>query len=151
MKSIGNSETYLKSLQTYQESVEKLQKLTRKVVDRLQKDRSIAKTITIQVRYNDFNQINRSYTLEHHTNSFLDILAVVEKLYDENHAERPVRLLGVSITGLMDEKEKIDQISIYDITENLSKEEHVLKVIHGINDFYGQSLLKKGISKKEID
>lgn len=149
MKSIGNSETYLKNLQTYQECIEKLQKLTKKVVERLNKDKSIAKTITIQVRYNDFNQINRSYTLEHHTNSYLDILTIVERLYDENHTERPVRLLGVSVTGLMDEKERIDQISIYDLSENLTKEEHVLKVIHGINDFYGQDLLKKGTSKNK--
>ncbi|MCF7925599.1 MAG: DNA polymerase IV, partial [Candidatus Izimaplasma sp.] len=38
MKSIGNSQTYMKNLQVYQEIIDKLQQLTRKVVNRLQND-----------------------------------------------------------------------------------------------------------------
>jgi DNA polymerase-4 len=145
MKSIGHSETYLKNLQTYQACMDHLYQLTKKVVKRLEKDQSIAKTVTIQVRYNDFNQITRSHTLEHHTNLFYDIYAVVERLYDENHTERPVRLLGVSVSGLIDASERIDQLSIYDVNEALTKEEHVRKVISGINALYGQDLLHKGV------
>jgi DNA polymerase-4 len=76
---------------------------------------------------------------------FYDIYAVVERLYDENHTERPVRLLGVSVSGLIDASERIDQLSIYDVNEELTKEEHVRKVISGINALYGQDLLHKGV------
>lgn len=149
MKSIGHSETYLKNLQTYQACMDHLYQLTKKVVKRLEKDQSIAKTVTIQVRYSDFNQITRSYTLEHHTNLFYDLYAVVERLYDENHTERPVRLLGVSVSGLIDASERIDQLSIYDVSDDLTKEEHVRKVISGINALYGQDLLHKGFQDSD--
>ena len=73
MKSIGNSQTYLEDLREDSDILEKFTSLTRKVVNRLQDDGSVARTITIQIRYNDFTQINRSISLEHHTDNFFDI------------------------------------------------------------------------------
>ncbi|MCF7925592.1 MAG: hypothetical protein K9L26_03565, partial [Candidatus Izimaplasma sp.] len=134
-----------------QEIIDKLQQLTRKVVNRLQNDLSVAKTIMIQVRYYDFTQITRSYTLERHSDNFYDIYAVVERLYDENQTDKPVRLLGVSVSNLMDAKDHIEQLSIYDLNKDLTKDEQVLKIIHSINDTYGQELIHKGSRRKNTD
>ena len=147
MKSIGNSQTYSTDLQTYQEIIEKLSHLTRKVVNRLQDDGSVAKTINIQVRYPDFSQINRSYTLESYTNNYFDVYNVVERLYDENQSDLPVRLLGVSVSNMIPESEHVEQMTIYDIEKNLPKEEKVLKIINSINNVYGQKIIKKGTKK----
>jgi DNA polymerase-4 len=147
MKSIGNSNTYSNDLFEYQDIIEKLQELTRKVTNRLQEDDSVAKTISIQVRYHDFTQINRSFTLEYHTDRFLDIYEVVERLYDENQDEKPIRLLGVSVSNLIESKDNIKQISIYEIDENTPKEEAVKNVLDSINNAYGQKIIHKGSKK----
>ena len=62
MKSIGTSSTYLSDIYEYQVALTNLSNLSKKVTNRLIKDESVTKTISIQVRYNDFSQINRSYT-----------------------------------------------------------------------------------------
>ncbi|QMS85690.1 DNA polymerase IV [Candidatus Xianfuyuplasma coldseepsis] len=147
MKSIGNSQTYAQDLYEYQDIIGKLTDLTRKVVQRLQADESVAKTITIQVRYNDFTQINRSLTREHHTDSFYEILAIVERLYDENQSDKPIRLLGVSVSNLIDSEHFFRQLNIFQMTDITKKDEAVIRVLDDINEAYGQKIIKKGAKK----
>ena len=147
MKSIGNSSTYSNDLYEYQDILEKFQALTRNVTRRLQEDESVARTISIQVRYNDFTQINRSFTREYHTDNFFEIYQIVETLYDENQSDKPIRLLGVSVSNLIESKDNIRQISIYEIDDNTPKEEAVLNVLDSINNAYGQKIIQKGSKK----
>ena len=144
MKSIGNSSTYLNDLYEYQEILEKLSALARKVTSRVQDDNSACKTISIQVRYNDFTQINRSYTVDYHTDNFFEIYEVVERLYDNNQSDKPIRLLGVSTSNLIESKNNIRQLNIFKIDEYTPKEEAVKKLLDTINDEYGQKIIKKG-------
>lgn len=148
MKSIGNSSTYSQDVYEYADAIEKITALTRKVVDRLDKDNSVAKTISIQVRYNDFTQINRSNTLEYHTDNFYEIYEVVERLFDANQSEKPIRLLGVSVSNLVDSDSSFRQLSIFKIPENAVKEEGVIKLLESINLNYDKKLIGKGINKK---
>lgn len=147
MKSIGNSQTYSTDLYEYSDIVDRFTALTRKVVHRLQEDGSVAKTITIQVRYNDFTQINRSLTLEHHTDNFYDIYAVVERLYDENQAEKPIRLLGVSVTNLTEADGYFRQLNLFKMKDITDKDEAVVKMLNQINEAYGQTIIKRGAKK----
>jgi len=147
MKSIGNSQTYAQDVLIYQDVIEHLTALTRKVVKRLQDDGSACKTITIQVRYNDFTQINRSFTREHHTDNFFDIYQTVERLYDENQSDKPIRLLGVSVSNLIDASDFFAQIDIFEIQNMSEKDEAVDKMLEDINRAYGQKIIKKGAKK----
>jgi len=147
MKSIGNSSTYKQDLYEYQDILEKLTALTRKVTNRLQNDDSICKTISIQVRYNDFTQINRSYTQEFYTDNFFEIYQTVERLYDENIADKPIRLLGVSVSNIKDNSNNVRQINIFQIDDITPKEEAVVKILNSINQAYGQKIIKKGAKK----
>ncbi len=148
MKSIGNSSTYLQDVFEYSDAIMKLQSLTRKVVERLQKDNSVAKTISIQVRYNDFTQINRSNTTEYHTENFYEIYEVVERLFDENQSDKPIRLLGVSVSNLKDSDSNFRQLNIFQIPKNAVKEEGVMRLLDSINENYGETLIKKGVKKR---
>lgn len=147
MKSIGNSSTYLQDVFEYNDAIVKIQSLARKVVERLQKDNSVAKTISIQVRYNDFTQINRSSTLEYHTDNFYEIYEVVERLFDDNQSDKPIRLLGVSVSNLKDSEQNFRQLNIFSIPKNAVKEEGVMRLLDSINDNYGETLIKKGVKK----
>ena len=147
MKSIGNSSTYLQDVFEYPDAIQKLQKLTKKVVERVQNDNSVAKTISIQVRYNDFTQINRSFTLEYHTDNFYEIYEVVERLFDDNQSDKPIRLLGVSASNLKDSTSNFRQLNIFNIPKNAVKEEGVMRLLDSINENYGETLIKKGVKK----
>jgi len=147
MKSIGNSSTYQQDLYEYQDILEKLTTLSRKVTKRLQDDNSVAKTISIQVRYNDFTQINRSFTSDFYTDNFFEIYEVVERLYDDNQGDKPVRLLGVSVSNLIESKNNIKQLNIFKTDEYAPKEEAVKNLIDSINNAYGQKIIKKGSKK----
>ena len=110
-------------------------------------DESVTKTISIQVRYNDFTQINRSFTLDFYTDNFYEIYKVVERLFDDNQSDLPIRLLGVSLSNLIPSENNVKQINIFDVPKEATKEETVLKLINSINDTYGNKLIKKGIKK----
>ena len=147
MKSIGNSSTYSQDLYEYQEILEKLTSLTRKVATRLQDDNSVCKTISIQVRYNDFTQINRSFTSDYHTDNFFEMYEIVERLYDDNQSDKPIRLLGVSVSNLIESKDNIRQLNIFKVDEYTEKEEAVKNLLDSINNAYGQKIIKKGSKK----
>ena len=149
MKSIGNSQTFESDLYEYQEALLKLVDLTRKVVNRLIKDESITKTISIQVRYNNFKQITRSKTLEFYTDNYFEIYEVVEKLFDDNQSELPIRLLGVSVSNLKSNDNNFRQINIFDVSKTATKEEKVLHILNAINNVYGEPIIKKGIKDKK--
>lgn len=143
-KSIGNSNTYDTDLFDYQDILSKLMELTNKVTKRLIQDESLAKTVSIQVKYSDFTQITRSFTLDFPTDNMLDLYQVVENLYDDNQSERPIRLLGVSVSNLSKNSNKVTQMNLFAIPKEATKEEAVLKLIHNINETYGLKIIKRG-------
>ena len=148
MKSIGTSSTFAQDIYEYAEALEKLTKLTRKVVERVQTDNSVAKTISIQVRYNDFTQINRSKTLEYPTDNFYDLFQLVEMLFEDNQSDKPIRLLGVSATNLTDSDSNFRQLNIFKIPDNVVKQEGVLKVLYSINQNYDDRVIHLGLKNK---
>lgn len=144
MKSIGNSSTYGTNLYEYQDILDKLIKLTKNVAKRVQDDNSVCKTISIQVRYSDFTQINRSFTLDFYTDNFFEIYEVVERLYDDNQSDKPIRLLGVSVANLIDSKNNIRQLNIFKIDEFTPKDKAIRNLLDSINNVYGKRIIKKG-------
>jgi DNA polymerase-4 len=147
MRSIGTSSTYSSDIYEYQKALTNLSKLSQSVTNRLIKDESVTKTISIQVRYNDFTQINRSYTLDFYTDNFYEIYKVVERLFDDNQSDLPIRLLGVSLSNLIASENNIKQINIFDVPKEATKEETVIRLINNINDTYGNKLIKRGTKK----
>jgi len=137
----------LDDLQEYQEVLSKFVQLTRKVVKRLQKDESITKTISIQIKYNDFSQITRSKTLDFYTDNYYEIYKIVEELFDDNQGDKPIRLLGVSFSNLKSNTNNFKQINIFDIPKNKTQNERVNEMLNIINKAYGKNIISKGTKK----
>lgn len=146
-ESIGNSNTYNTDLTDYQEILQNLYKLTKNVVNRLNKAEKMAKTISIQVKYNNFTQITRSKTILQHTDSFLEFYQLVEDLYDENQGDLPIRLLGVSLSNIKAYEKSAIQLNIFDAPKGETKDEKVIRLLSQINDSYGADLISRGIKK----
>lgn len=95
--------------------------------------------VQIQIKYNTFQMITRQMKIEE-TNLTRDIFSTACTLLDNNWDEsKPVRLLGVSLNSL---KMKDMQISL-DI-DGKQKEEKLEMTIDGLNNKFGQDLIKRG-------
>lgn len=70
-----------------------------------EKLKAAGRTITLKVRYDDFETVTRSLTLMDYTNNAKDIAETAVALLKETQAGvRPVRLLGISVSSLNLEK-----------------------------------------------
>ena len=71
------------------------------------KKRSLAaKTVTLKLRDSEFNTITKSVTLRDYFNKKEEILQIAMQLFEEMMDEKPIRLIGLSVSHL----EKTDKI-----------------------------------------
>jgi len=148
-QSIGNSKTYEGYLHEYQEMVQALDKLTKKVISRL-KDQSLAtKTITVQMRTADYVNTSKNFSFPYHTNNYYEIFTEVERLFDELYQEQAVHLLGVSSSNLKHSEDLFKQLNIFEVKSNTKKEDHVNELLTKINEHYKKPLLKRGLKDND--
>jgi DNA polymerase-4 len=106
-KSVGSEETY-------PEDLSDLGTIRTEVADRatecavyLEKHSLFARTVTLKLRYSNFQTITRSETRRPATRSAGEIAARATALLDKTEAgRRPVRLIGVSVHGLAAQAEE---------------------------------------------
>jgi DNA polymerase IV len=102
-KSVGTESTFASDLADPEEISGLLAGMAREDADYLERKGLFARTVTIKVRYGDFTTVTRSDTREPATRD-PEALAVraVTLLARTEAATRPVRLLGVSLHGLVE-------------------------------------------------
>jgi DNA polymerase-4 len=100
-KSIGCEETYAKDLADAETIGREVEALARHAAGILERKQLTARTVTLKVRYGDFETITRSETREPPTRDAGEIAERATALLAKTEAgRRPVRLLGVSLHGL---------------------------------------------------
>ena len=108
-KSIGCEETYAKDLEDLAAIAGEVERLARRTAAILERKGLFARTVTLKLRYADFTTITRSGTEDPATR---DDKAVVSRALDllakTEAGHRPVRLLGVSVHGLLTEPTPLD-------------------------------------------
>ena len=105
-KSIGAETTFSSDIDNPDELIQQLQRLGKEVAQTLQKRFLTAQTMTIKVKYANFEQITRSYSPGTLIESNRDLQKWLPHLLQKTEAgKRPVRLLGVSISGLESARE----------------------------------------------
>ncbi|MFW6019535.1 MAG: DNA polymerase IV [Bacteroidales bacterium] len=99
-KSIGVERTFRDNVINDKQLLDSLYQITELLKERIEKHRKSGKTLTVKLRYSDFSTITRSKTL---SQSF-DIPAIEyyaqELLLENRQQNRPIRLLGLTISNL---------------------------------------------------
>lgn len=113
-KGVGNSTTLSRDVDDIDEIFKVLLRLSEKVGGRLRSGKQKAKTIAVEIKYNDFTKCSRQTTVERATDSGTEIYDIVRVLFQELWNKMPVRLLGVRTANLVEEGEP-EQLSIMDI------------------------------------
>ena len=104
-KSIGAERTFDQDKTTKQDMLAALQPIGQKVFERMEKASSYGKTLTLKVKFSNFEQITRSKTVGHYITSLEEMEELYGELMDGFDAEgSAVRLLGLSVSNLNTEQ-----------------------------------------------
>lgn len=98
-KSVGAERTYSENLIGHGAVLDKLDKIAEVIVKRLKSSKKKGRTITLKVKFSDFQQITRSKTIDHLTDEFDIIFNIVQELVLEEDFKKSVRLLGISLSN----------------------------------------------------
>lgn len=100
-KSLGTENTYSRDLERREAMEEELVKMAHDVAASLEKRDIAGRTVTVKVRYPDFVTVTRSQTLPAPTADAATVARLAVELLGKTDAgERPVRLLGVTVSNL---------------------------------------------------
>ena len=100
-KSIGSETTFQEDLDDIAVMLRKLKGLSEKVFLKLLEKELSARTVTLKVKYNNFDLVTRSMTREHSVKNSDDIMSILNELIQKTEVNlRKVRLLGVSTSNL---------------------------------------------------
>jgi DNA polymerase IV len=102
-RSLGAERTFPRDLAAPSTLIAELYDLGEKVAARLHAAGMRGRTVTLKVRTADFKTVTRSRTLGAPTDHASEIAGTACFLLRETHRGQPVRLLGISVTGLTDE------------------------------------------------
>ena len=99
-KSIGAEDTFPYDLTEVSEMNVELDKLAQTVANRVQSYQLKGRTITLKIKYSDFRQITRNYSVTEAVNDFQTIANAAKKLLLATEPEdKRIRLLGVTLSN----------------------------------------------------
>ena len=101
-KSVGSEETFERDIDSTEEVLRELLRLSDRTAGRLRGKGLCGRTVTIKVRFSNFKTITRSRTHDHELDTPFEIYDVARDLYERLDPDRPrIRLLGVSVSGVI--------------------------------------------------
>ncbi len=105
-KSLAAERTFSENLSSEIFMLEKLEHIAEEVSRRLTKSKVAGKTVTLKIKYSDFTLQTRSKTLPYFVTDKSVILETAKDLLYQEKLKNSVRLLGISMSNLNNEKAK---------------------------------------------
>ncbi|SMO81809.1 DNA polymerase IV [Fodinibius sediminis] len=100
-KSIGKERTFSEDVDDLAWIRNFLSDLSQKVAESMKDKQAAGKTVTLKVRYADFETLTRSTSFNHYINDAEDITrTAIQLLKDTETGSRKVRLLGITLSNL---------------------------------------------------
>ncbi len=110
------------------------------------------RTVSIKIRYPDFRSITRAQTLDGYTSSFEPVFEAVKQLMEHNYKDgTPVRLIGVTVSGLKKDDEIIEQQDLFSDGGAQKKQAALNSVMDKINEKYGGDTVHRARKLTERD
>jgi len=145
-KSIGSSTTLPIDLTEFEECVPIFERLAKKVAARLETKLLAGMTISIQIRYADWQNTTRSRTLQQAVYLEEDITKVALQLFRQHWNDEPIRLLGITAANVIERSEMVKQLT-FDNYEQQEKEYEMDQLMSSLTQRFGDGIIKKGFTK----
>ena len=106
-KSLGSERTFAEDISDQNKLIEFLEKSADKISQKMKNEKFQARTLTLKIKYANFDVITKSKTLNSEFNDYNIIRNYAQELLLENFNEkRKIRLLGISVSNLVWENDK---------------------------------------------
>jgi DNA polymerase-4 len=149
VKSIGAEDTFGQDVTDVEKASAELLRLTVRASRRLRAKGFLCRTVTLKVKYSDFKQITRAESLARPTDEIKVIHTALKNLLPQTAVgRRPVRLLGVSLSGLTVENES-GQYSWLDGMAESSRGRDLDRALDRIAEKYGDRAVVAATLLKE--
>lgn len=109
-KSVGVEETFWDNLLDEEAVFHQLQNISEQLEHRISNKNIKGKTLTLKIKYKDFSVFTRSKTQDFYYENAQDFYETALKLWELRPYDKPIRLLGLSLSNLNTQERK--QISI---------------------------------------
>ena len=115
-KSIGAENSFAEDLRDKATIITKLEQIAVTLVERIERHQASGRTLTLKVKFSDYQQITRSRTFESCINSLDTIITEAVELLEIVELEgKSIRLLGISLSNLDGASRKeIIQLSLFE-------------------------------------
>ncbi len=110
-KSLAAERTFNENISSEIFMLERLAPIAEEVERRLKKSKVAGKTVTLKIKYSDFTLQTRSKTLPLYIANKDLIMETVKELLFQEGMKNSVRLLGISMSNLNNEKKQAVKIS----------------------------------------
>lgn len=115
-KSLGKETTFAVDICDTTELLAHINVLAETVFKLLLAKKMQAKTVTLKVKYSNFRQITRSISLPYPIEGIVQMQALLADLFTKTDAHKQsVRLLGVTVSGLITEDQDIEKQLTFDL------------------------------------
>lgn len=140
-KSVSHETTFRKDVSNRKQLEKAMQRHCNSISSRLQKAHVAGITVKVKLRWTDFKTITRQLTLEAPTDGSDRIYEAARKIFKAHWPEgKPVRLIGVGVTGLMPPSR---QLSLWDVPKK-ERERRLQSAIDELRDRYGNHSIHLG-------
>lgn len=127
-KSIGNSSTFMQDTDDFTEIKEVISSLSKEVSERAQAERKKGSTVQLVIKDTEFKTINRSITFKEPTNDYQTIFDKALTLLERHYKGLPIRLVGVTLQNLIDPRDLVIQMSLFDYRKHEEESETKLLI-----------------------
>jgi len=144
-KSISHETTFAEDIKDRKRLHSVLTELLEQVMWRLRRQKKLAQTLQLKLRYEDFTTITRSHTLPQASDITSEFAAAAANLLNGALAGKAfaIRLLGVGVSSLGGERGQ--QADLFQESDKIH-ERHLDGVADQINNRYGKGTIRRGRS-----
>ena len=147
-KSVGNSTTLPRDETEYYILKETFEKLSRSVSERLKVKYLAGTTISIQIRNFEWQNQTRSKTVKNAVQHADDIFDIAWKLFLQHWDETPVRLIGITVSNVVDQAESTQQLSLFNFEQHI-QDEPIVELVDKLAKKFGKGVVQRGVRVKK--
>lgn len=111
-KSVSSETTFATDIDTYEELLPELEKLTCEVIDYVAKKGFKGRTVSLKIKFADFKVISRSKTFPMHVSDYETLFKTGEELLELIDLTPKIRLIGIGIKNNEEEESWADAIQL---------------------------------------
>lgn len=146
-KSVGNSTTLPRDETEYYILKETFDKLSRSVAERLKVKYLAGTTVSIQIRNFEWQNQTRSKSLKNAIQNAEDIFEVAWQLFLQNWDETPIRLIGITVSNVIDQAHSTQQLNLFNFEQHI-KDEPIVDLVDKMEKKFGKGIIQRGVRVK---